>query len=799
MNLGNSMIEWSLTLSGVVYTGGLSNQVVASGMTQVASLDTHVPVVTLIGSGILTLSQWATYHESGAIWTDTRDGSGLLIGASSWTVNTAIIGDTLLEYWKVDLAGNMSSHVSRMIHIIPILDTVSPTVSITSHVNNAIVTWVPLLSGLVTDTGGIANVKVNGTLATLGSWTWSTSLTSLSQWANTLTIIATDLAGNTGSTSLILNRVSLPSDIGVSLSGTTSAVIVFSTDFSATGVVRFGTISGSLNMTATGSSPGTSHSFTLTGLLDDTDYYFTVEGQWGQVSVVQHFKTPFVISNAMSGTATISGPVSLSGSTGTGVLFSGSGSIHLLSTDPVGNTLTFPLSGLRILANWWSWDGTISPPERTNATVSMSLSGYAFTGNVYQIGNANTELTFSGQLVTVSVNLGGGLSGQTIQIYRSMDHGTSYLNYTTCIVTVWWDCSFTTDHLSLFAFAMPADTIPDGFSFFSLSNAELSTQYASNTVTVSGISGQTALSILGGEYSINGAPFTALSGVAHVWDTIILRLSSSASYATSTSMTLTIGGVTGSWTITTKTGTNSGGGIVVGPGGGGGGWGGGWSSADVCIGGDFSPSNYDRLCMATAGNIITGIVSGSFHIPAVFINNIGDVKFRDINTDWARDYILRLVTRGIIDNSTYYRGDDGLTRAEFLKIVIRSTGWDITWGISILPFRDVASDIWYETYVSVALWKWLIQNALYFRPNDSITRAEATKILMVALGITVSEPSTMTFVDVNKNSDLAKYIEAAKFLNILSGQMKNGQHIFRPNDSITRSEIAKVVANAFGL
>jgi hypothetical protein len=66
----------------------------------------------------------------------------------------------------------------------------------------------------------------------------------------------------------------------------------------------------------------------------------------------------------------------------------------------------------------------------------MSLSGYAFTGNVYQIGNANIELTFSGQLVTVRVNLGGGLSGQTIRIYRSMDHGTSYLNYATCIVTV---------------------------------------------------------------------------------------------------------------------------------------------------------------------------------------------------------------------------------------------------------------------------------------------------------------------------------------------------------------------------
>jgi hypothetical protein len=92
---------------------------------------------------------------------------------------------------------------------------------------------------------------------------------------------------------------------------------------------------------------------------------------------------------------------------------------------------------------------------------------------------------------------------------------------------------------------------------------------------------------------------------------------------------------------------------MVGPGGGGGGGGG--LSLDVCIGGDFSPSYYDNLCLATAGNIITGIVTSSFHIPAVFINNIGDIKFRDIGNDWASDYILRLVTRGIIDNTYYYR------------------------------------------------------------------------------------------------------------------------------------------------
>lgn len=797
MNLNGSFTEWFMSFSGIVYTWGLANQVVASGMTLAATLDTHPPIMSLVGSGTMTLTQWVIYSESWAIWTDAIDGTGFLAVSNSWVVNTAIVGDYVLEYWKMDMAGNTSSHVSRTIHIVPALDTIAPVVSVTSHLNNATVTGVPVLSGLVSDTGGIANVKVNGILATLGSWTWSESLTSLSQWANILTVIATDLAGNTGSTSITLNRVSLPSNIGATLSGTTSAVITFSTDFSATGVVRSGTGAWFLDIVATGSNAGTSHTFILTGLLVDTDYYFTVEGQWGQVSAVQHFKTPFSIDNTASGTITVNGPVYLSGSSATGVLFSGSGSIHLLSTDPVGNSLVFPLNGLQIVAVWWGWDGIISPPERTNQSVSTSLSGYAFTGNAYQIGNSHTELFFSGQLATVSVDIGTALSGQTIKVFRSINQGSSYIDYTSCVVSAWWDCIFTTDHLSLFAFAMPADTVPDVFSFSSLTNTELATQYTSNTIIVSGITGQTAISVSGWEYSINGASFTTVTGVAHLGDSIILRILSAASYSTSNNMTLTIGWVAWVFSVTTKSTSSSWGGVVTGPGDGWGGGGG--SSADVCIGGDFSPTNYDRLCLATAGNIITGIVAGSFNIPAVFINNIADVKFRDINNDWARDYILRLVTRGIIDNSNFYRGDDGLTRAEFLKIVIRTTGWELPQSGISLPFRDVVSESWYEPYVSVALTKWLIRNAQYFRPHDAITRAEATKILMVALGVTVSEPSTMTFVDVNKSSDLAKYIEAAKFLNILSGQMRMGQHIFRPNDNITRSEIAKVVANAFGL
>lgn len=90
-------------------------------------------------------------------------------------------------------------------------------------------------------------------------------------------IVATDLAGNTGSTSVILNRVSVAMGTNVTLSGTTSAVMTFSTDITATGVILYGTGINLLDTTATGSAPGTTHSFIVVGLLPNTIYYFTVQ------------------------------------------------------------------------------------------------------------------------------------------------------------------------------------------------------------------------------------------------------------------------------------------------------------------------------------------------------------------------------------------------------------------------------------------------------------------------------------------------------------------------------------------
>ncbi|MFN7161127.1 MAG: S-layer homology domain-containing protein [Candidatus Gracilibacteria bacterium] len=73
-----------------------------------------------------------------------------------------------------------------------------------------------------------------------------------------------------------------------------------------------------------------------------------------------------------------------------------------------------------------------------------------------------------------------------------------------------------------------------------------------------------------------------------------------------------------------------------------------------------------------------------------------------------------------------------ITRAEFIKVVINSMFPGIR-GTASIPFTDVRAQDWAAPYIAVALEKGLIDKAALFRPNASITRGEAAKILSIAL------------------------------------------------------------------
>ncbi|MSR08923.1 MAG: hypothetical protein EXR82_05240 [Gammaproteobacteria bacterium] len=98
---------------------------------------------------------------------------------------------------------------------------------------------------------------------------------------------------------------------------------------------------------------------------------------------------------------------------------------------------------------------------------------------------------------------------------------------------------------------VPADTTPDAFAFLDVTNAELSTPYTSNTVTITGINTATPISVTGGEYSVAGGAFTAAPATVTSGQTVAVRQTSSGYERTATNTVLTVGGVSDTYTVTT--------------------------------------------------------------------------------------------------------------------------------------------------------------------------------------------------------------------------------------------------------
>jgi hypothetical protein len=99
--------------------------------------------------------------------------------------------------------------------------------------------------------------------------------------------------------------------------------------------------------------------------------------------------------------------------------------------------------------------------------------------------------------------------------------------------------------------AEPVDTTPDTFSFTAQTNVARSSAMTSNSVTVGGINAPAAISVFGGSYSINNGAFTSAAGTVSNGQTVRVQHTSSANYTTKVDTTLTIGGVSSTFSSTT--------------------------------------------------------------------------------------------------------------------------------------------------------------------------------------------------------------------------------------------------------
>lgn len=101
-----------------------------------------------------------------------------------------------------------------------------------------------------------------------------------------------------------------------------------------------------------------------------------------------------------------------------------------------------------------------------------------------------------------------------------------------------------------------------------------------------------------------------------------------------------------------------------------------------------------------------------------------------------------------------------------------TSDWKTHWGASYI--RNAMSNGWVSTSET-------------FRPDDDITRAEFVKIVNKAFGYT--EKGTLTYTDVKKEAWY--YDEVA--IAAKAGYISTANSTFRPNDQITREEVAAIV------
>ena len=82
-----------------------------------------------------------------------------------------------------------------------------------------------------------------------------------------------------------------------------------------------------------------------------------------------------------------------------------------------------------------------------------------------------------------------------------------------------------------------------------------------------------------------------------------------------------------------------------------------------------------------------------------------------------------------------------------------------------------------------------------FHPYANTTRAQLVKIAVVAFNVPPYLPPEPTFDDVPEDNPFYSYIETAVQAGIISGY---GDGTFRPNNPVTRAQLAKIITAAAG-
>lgn len=197
------------------------------------------------------------------------------------------------------------------------------------------------------------------------------------------------------------------------------------------------------------------------------------------------------------------------------------------------------------------------------------------------------------------------------------------------------------------------------------------------------------------------------------------------------------------------------------------------------------------------------------------------ITFTDVPRDyWAWNYITYMACNNIVTGypDGTFRPNNTVTRGQTAKIVALSAGFDDDPGGQI--YDDVPVGSTFYTWVNQLSLRDIISgypcggpgepchagNLPYFRPGDSTSRGQISKIVAIAAGFD-GTPSGQTFQDVPPDSTFYLWVERLVSRDVMSGypcgSVADAPCVpplnlpyFFPGKSATRAQVCKIVANA---
>ena len=165
-------------------------------------------------------------------------------------------------------------------------------------------------------------------------------------------------------------------------------------------------------------------------------------------------------------------------------------------------------------------------------------------------------------------------------------------------------------------------------------------------------------------------------------------------------------------------------------------------------------------------------------------------SLNDIENHWAKDTILQLVDRGIINGYAdgTFRPDNSINRDEYIKLVVAALGYELMNG----------PDYWAQPFIDKALELGLIRNGEFAAYDTPIHREEMASIIVKAAALT--EGALVYELDHTIPQHISDYEDiSADYRETVVDSYRYGlimgkkEGVFAPKDKSTRAEAATVI------